>query len=534
MAFWFQKNDQKNLPSNVNLNQFQSNIGKSTYGRVNYHYLHKEKEKSKENQISNIDNNKNCIPISSLFINNNNTYHKEEENKGKIFNTQNMNYGNYRENKNEIKFNQNNRNFSENKLMKGLKYDSNFVQDNQKSLKAKELMDNFDKRLFDTKLNFYENNTKGNNEDIKKEKPNELPNNQRNFNHNRNLSFDKYSHNFNKIYNNSTLKNTESVYKNYFQNNFPQNIQRINTNRLAREEYNKYNNIYPKNNYKRNNIFERVNYKIKKFSSFSMEGTDASRHPKTNQDSFLIKEDENNYIFGIFDGHGIEGHLISQSIKNYLNYNANSNSFNSNNNILSLFNNLSSSINSSTSFKALESGSTAILTFINNEKIICANCGDSRAILISENENKIIPLSRDHKPELPEEKERIIKCGGRVDKIFGMGPFRVWFQDADYPGLAMSRSIGDGYAHKIGVIDVPEILEFNLMKVRPKAIILASDGVFEFVKNEDIKDIIEKYFYNMDAQGCAKEIVEYSRKIWENSGYAIDDITCIVAFFESL
>ena len=98
----------------------------------------------------------------------------------------------------------------------------------------------------------------------------------------------------------------------------------------------------------------------------------------------------------------------------------------------------------------------------------------------------------------------------------------------------MSRSIGDGYAHKIGVIDVPEILEFNIMKVRPKAIILASDGVFEFVKNEDIKDIIEKYFYNMDAQGCAKEIVEYSRKIWENSGYAIDDITCIVAFFESL
>ena len=126
--------------------------------------------------------------------------------------------------------------------MKGLKYDSNFVQDNQKSLKAKELMDNFDKRLFDTKLNFYENNTKGNNEDIKKEKPDELPNNQRNFNNNRNFSFDKYSHNFNKINTNSTLKNTESLYKNYFQNNFPHNIQRINTNRLAREEYNKYNN----------------------------------------------------------------------------------------------------------------------------------------------------------------------------------------------------------------------------------------------------------------------------------------------------
>ena len=56
----------------------------------------------------------------------------------------------------------------------------------------------------------------------------------------------------------------------------------------------------------------------------------------------------------------------------------------------------------------MESGSTVVLTFISNNLIICANCGDSRAILISENENKIIFLSRDHKPELPEEKKRII------------------------------------------------------------------------------------------------------------------------------
>ena len=279
---------------------------------------------------------------------------------------------------------------------------------------------------------------------------------------------------------------------------------------------------------------DKVNHKIKNYSYFSLGGTDISKRPKINQDSFLIKTDENNFIFGVFDGHGIEGHLISQSIKEYLNIHANSNSFNSNDKIFSLFKSLSSSINSSLSFKAMDSGSTAVLTFINNEKIICANVGDSRVILISENENKIIPLSRDHKPEIPEERKRIIMSGGRVDRIFGMGPYRVFFKDADYPGLAMSRSIGDGYAHKIGVIDEPEILEFNLNNIRPKAIILASDGVFEFVKNEEIKDTIEKYYYKMDSRGCAKEIVDYSRKIWENSGYAIDDITCIVGFFGSV
>ena len=270
---------------------------------------------------------------------------------------------------------------------------------------------------------------------------------------------------------------------------------------------------------------------MKKYSSFSLGGTDGFHRPKTNQDSFLTKQDGSNYIFGVFDGHGLEGHLVSQSITNFLNNNMTSSTFASRESIFLIFKQLSSAINSSKSFNAMESGSTAVITFISNNQIICANCGDSRAILISE--NNIIQLSRDHKPELPEEKKRIIECGGRVDKIYGMGPFRVWFKNAEYPGLAMSRSIGDGYAHKVGVIDEPEITEYQIDIVKPRAIILASDGVFEFMKNEEIKNIVAKYYYSMDSQACAKEIVEQARKIWEDSGYAIDDITCVVGFFES-
>jgi serine/threonine protein phosphatase PrpC len=33
---------------------------------------------------------------------------------------------------------------------------------------------------------------------------------------------------------------------------------------------------------------------------------------------------------------------------------------------------------------AMFSGTTCVMTFFNNEMIVCANCGDSRAILISE------------------------------------------------------------------------------------------------------------------------------------------------------
>ena len=52
----------------------------------------------------------------------------------------------------------------------------------------------------------------------------------------------------------------------------------------------------------------------------------------------------------------------------------------------------------------------------------------------------------------------------------------------DIPGLAMSRSFGDAMAARVGVNAVPEIKEFQLT-VEDKIMVLASDGVWEFLKN---------------------------------------------------
>ena len=61
---------------------------------------------------------------------------------------------------------------------------------------------------------------------------------------------------------------------------------------------------------------------------------------------------------------------------------------------------------------AYRSGTAAIVVLVTPSKIYCANIGDSRAVLCRNNTAE--PLSHDHKPEVPTEKERIEKAGGYV------------------------------------------------------------------------------------------------------------------------
>lgn len=60
------------------------------------------------------------------------------------------------------------------------------------------------------------------------------------------------------------------------------------------------------------------------------------------------------------------------------------------------------------------SGSCAIVVLIVGEVAYVANVGDSRAFMSVDQGKKIVPLSVDHKPENPDEQERIESNGGKV------------------------------------------------------------------------------------------------------------------------
>ena len=512
--------------------------------------------------------NYNNFPQNYHFINRNNIRSQYKSVSppahNNLYNNQNLSsnisknfFGNYGQEKSIIDSYNRNRSFdNKNYINKSNNNNNNFFSyNNNNNINGGSNNNNINSF---SKKNFYDTIT-----NFGKENNNKLYNSlYNNNNNNEDDNYDKNKNNYNAY---------KSIYKNYFDNNNNNNNNRSNQNYYSkspennnlksydskynfftkRSNYDNYNllkssnfedspnrlykgysldNIHNRNSYNNNN----KTYKITNYSASTLAGTNGYGITKTNQDSYIIKLDKNNnheneYTFGVFDGHGSEGHLVSQAIKQFFT-NCSYFDFNTKSLIVQIFQSLSNIINNSQYFDSIGSGSTVVLVHINSDKIISINCGDSRAILITKKKN-IIPLTRDHKPELADERERIEASGGRIDKIYGMGPYRVWFKNEDYPGLAMSRSIGDKLAHKVGVSDVPEIKEFNISDVDPLAIIVASDGIWEFMSNEEVRNIVMNYTYSKDANLCAKNLVDKARLIWQGTGYAIDDITCVVAFF---
>jgi len=76
------------------------------------------------------------------------------------------------------------------------------------------------------------------------------------------------------------------------------------------------------------------------------------------------------------------------------------------------------------------SGSTGVLVLIHQTLVICANVGDSRAGLIridAANQPYLERLSRDHTPVEPDERERVLKAGGKIMPCSGRIPILCRF-----------------------------------------------------------------------------------------------------------
>ncbi|XP_049723529.1 protein phosphatase 1L isoform X1 [Elephas maximus indicus] len=130
-----------------------------------------------------------------------------------------------------------------------------------------------------------------------------------------------------------------------------------------------------------------------------------------------------------------------------------------------------------------EAGTTCLIALLSDKDLTVANVGDSRGVLCDKDGNAI-PLSHDHKPYQLKERKRIKRAGGFIS--FN-GSWRV------QGILAMSRSLGDYPLKNLNVvIPDPDILTFDLDKLQPEFMILASDGLWDAFSNEEAVRFIKE------------------------------------------
>lgn len=223
-------------------------------------------------------------------------------------------------------------------------------------------------------------------------------------------------------------------------------------------------------------------------------------------------------------------------------------------------------------------GCTATVLLLQDGKVYIANAGDSRTFLVayrpSTNTTEVLFISREDKPELPEEQERVENMGGQV-YIPVRGTSRVVYHDprSGAPtGLAMSRSIGDWAAGKLGVIPDPKIDVFDIQtlvhaelsgslqdigsyivseegevssggdhQIKDDVYIFAvsaSDGLMDFLEAEEVAKVMALSMCHKDGAHpitTCEQLIFAAANAWQQSkqGRYRDDITVAVAMLRS-
>lgn len=300
-----------------------------------------------------------------------------------------------------------------------------------------------------------------------------------------------------------------------------------------------------------------------------------------NQDSFIVAKLDGVFaIYGVFDGHGRKGHDISDYVKETL-----TKVILAQSDLLSdppaalerAFARTQELVVEGSELGLLSadrSGSTATVVFhdLRSQVLHVAHVGDSRCVMGRTSTQgdlldwQALDMTVDHKPDMPEEKARIEKAGGQVSFDGGWN-HRVYVKGKRYPGLNMSRSIGDivgstnagissmptlssqviRNAPPTNVSTVDELSDarpcsscsssgsFASMSSHPidpsvdRLLLLCSDGIWEFLSSEDAVKIVSKDG-ETDPMVAAERLaaVSWDRWVHELKSEVVDDITVLL------
>ncbi|KAF8791755.1 Protein phosphatase 1D like protein [Argiope bruennichi] len=159
------------------------------------------------------------------------------------------------------------------------------------------------------------------------------------------------------------------------------------------------------------------------------------------------------------------------------------------------------------------SGTTSSIAFIRRRKLYIGHVGDSKIVLgfqiPGSSEWRAFALTKDHKPETPEEKKRINSVGGLVMNKAGVervvwnrprpghkGPIRRSTPFDQIPFLAVARSLGDLWSYnyvkdEFIVSPEPDVKVISINPNMHRCVIFASDGLWNMLSTQCAVKIVQ-------------------------------------------
>ncbi|KDO67434.1 hypothetical protein CISIN_1g018021mg [Citrus sinensis] len=177
-------------------------------------------------------------------------------------------------------------------------------------------------------------------------------------------------------------------------------------------------------------------------------------------------------------------------------------------------------------FAGPTSGSTACVAIIRNNHLIVANAGDSRCVI--SRKGQAYNLSRDHKPDLEAEKERILKAGGFIHAGRVNG------------SLNLARAIGDMEfkqnkflsAEKQIVTANPDINSVELCD-DDDFVVLACDGIWDCMSSQQLVDFIHEQLHSESKiSAVCERVLERCLAPSTAGGEGCDNMTMIIVQFK--
>lgn len=253
---------------------------------------------------------------------------------------------------------------------------------------------------------------------------------------------------------------------------------------------------------------------------------------KSNEDAHNIilnsKGKYSNYkninFFGIYDGHGGKevSTFLSKNIPKYFLHKKVQYPL-KNRYIISAYDDIQKKLKKNS--YARHTGSTCLLALNyycgKDQYMNILNTGDCRATLCRN--SMAIPLTKDHKPHWPEERDRIERLGGKI----------TWDgYDWRIKDLSVSRAFGDLDSTPY-VTHRPDIFRYKINN-SDKFLILACDGLWDVVSDQEAVNYVLTMCYNMRDKKRINKSVNISDKLTQ---YALkkgstDNISVIVIFFD--